>query len=1603
MRNNFKRIISIISALGVFFTSLVTSGIFTYADNTVDLSKSLISGVIPNSWIVHDDNLQYAEDAATKYPNNEIVNKAKFEFFTDGDRYSRDLSTMKFTKDGKEYFIGSYRNSDGTLRNTNGSLEVYHDIIFPLDEKTGTPAEIEKFFICGNREIDGDKTGRTLGKLEVYFSRELNTLTSKENLAINYENTEKKENIEVSLNEPVVANYMLVRITMGINGATGWEEQAVPNVGEIAVFGNANPDMGYKVENNKNDVTLNDSLIKDKAVTFTQHDFQNDTLYTYPDWLVTGFKGWTDGQTASGPYVDVPRFNENGNTLNLKSNYDATLDAVVSLTEKTGKQSVINGIYVANAEMEWRYYAYKYSIYVSNSLEKLDSEESLIATYCNVDRAATQYFSFEKPITGAYLMLRVTMAVPVSFHGINDGEFPITDWGCGVHISELAVFGNETDSYELTNDLPDLTKSVIYGTAGGINSNHKAIQVTSHGSKKSEVKMNFNAFKVVTDGKTDGQVDWGYSSGDSETDNGENGRLNRYHKWASYYFMHNNSSKLETYEDFVFDFSKNGTTVDISRFFIGTLPSDSAIYKFEIYAAETMEDIYNSENLVATCSNINKSDKINITLNKLKPANYCVLRVIFPKEYKSGVTDWMRTHLTEFGIFGNRNVEVINNQTPDKSLSGSLIYGVTPSVMYICDKGEKYDLLPNPNRGNLTDGKLDTVLEMSWEGAIGKFKNPDGAVRNQSETEVYNDIIWQLGFKGKPAIIDEVYLNFTEEASLTANHFQIFASDNLEDIGKEDTLVADVINEQSAQSQIVRFNKKVKATYIMVRILMGIQPYTTWHYEVTYARINEIAVFGESTSKVKTQLFSPDTDFEYFKRYGESIIQNKKPVSIKYSGVSVEEDFTTLTDGDFSWGKDYKRFLTEYPNTKGDYLDVIYRIADEPYEIDSIISVTWRDAVSPGYWTGRYQVYVSVDREDLFLPENCVYEYDHRVQGQSWAQRGYWETDKPVGCYIAIRYIESMTKLEDWIWLRAEEFAVYGKKADIKTTPINLADNMPVEGYTVASDGKMTQMDNTILTSKKISSMTDGEISTTAEFNVGNKRTEFVYNLCQNARVYGFSLKSKANIGFKNGVKIYASNDLHTLWDESTLVYESDDINKTGTEFTNPLSVRYVRFSIPENSGKEISIAEVVINGMSDQLLKKRNILPYIDSASCSVLEYDYSSYNQNYLTVDRSELMLLFDEDKSLVPLIYGAESGKSSLDYLINLEDLRNISKINISFDYNADAWLPVKGKIYIGETMEYVTGKNRKAIKEFNTIPDENGWEVEIVPTMARYICISFEKMSDSYTFDSYIAPAITEISLMATNVRGTNTSLDSDSLYSFTDSETGIKWEIVRNTLNDIFTDVYSSRLIKSKITSAANENISKSGYKPISGIVGEIAFYDRTGKRLTDIGGRTVRVYYPNTDGIDPMTTLIFTIDGAETNGENSYLSIDGKYMCADLTDLSKMNSLLTLYTGIENIDDKGNENIENPSDSNNNWDNNYNDGSNDNNSDSNATDSDNNNSVKQRRKKIIKKTIKRISDDNDNFNWLIVIIPAGIIMVAGATVIIVIGLKKKRGKEKANK
>ena len=165
--------------------------------------------------------------------------------------------------------------------------------------------------------------------------------------------------------------------------------------------------------------------------------------------------------------------------------------------------------------------------------------------------------------------------------------------------------------------------------------------------------MNFNAFKVVTDGKTDGQVDWGYSSGDSETDNGENGRLNRYHKWASYYFMHNNSSKLETYEDFVFDFSKNGTTVDISRFFIGTLPSDSAIYKFEIYAAETMEDIYNSENLVAACSNINKSDKINITLNKLKPANYCVLRVIFPKEYKSGVTDWMRTRLTEFAVFAS--------------------------------------------------------------------------------------------------------------------------------------------------------------------------------------------------------------------------------------------------------------------------------------------------------------------------------------------------------------------------------------------------------------------------------------------------------------------------------------------------------------------------------------------------------------------------------------------------------------------------------------------------------------------------------------------------------------------------------------------------------------------------------------------------------------------------------------------------------------------------------------------------------------------------------------------------------------------------------------
>ena len=107
----------------------------------------------------------------------------------------------------------------------------------------------------------------------------------------------------------------------------------------------------------------------------------------------------------------------------------------------------------------------------------------------------------------------------------------------------------------------------------------------------------------------------------------------------------------------------------------------------------------------------------------------------------------------------------------------------------------------------------------------------------------------------------------------------------------------------------------------------------------------------------------------------------------------------------------------------------------------------------------------------------------------------------------------------------------------------------------------MTELTEKEFGAHMIADMTDGSTESYASINADNKRLELLYNLCQNGRVYGYSLKPYDKSYIK-GLKIYASDDLGIRFGkESALVYENKTENETGTEFEKPITARYIRVS----------------------------------------------------------------------------------------------------------------------------------------------------------------------------------------------------------------------------------------------------------------------------------------------------------------------------------------------------------------------------------------------------------------------------------------------------------
>jgi|GEM_PF-1512821 len=823
-----------LSEISVFGTEIQSN-----SKGDVDLHDSLMYGIVPNSWILYDEMLS----GTGKKDNTLEYNGSGIKELTDGKCESyKDFRYDGVSADDK--FISSFIAANGSKRDEK---QIYDDIVFSLDEKTGNPVEVSSFYLSGRNEKYMPK------HFKVYLSSELNTLTDDENCAIDFYNTTNESFAICNLEKPKLAAFMLVRIYCGVSDRfDGLPEDGYASIGEIAIFGEQHPELAYTVETDSLNLDLKKSVVFGESVSYTQNSFgasENITrVFSKGNELTNGAHGGLD--------IDIVRFNDERKPINIGNRVEQSVDLVVSLTEKSGVSTLVDGFYLSNPAAGDRA-TYRYAVYISKSLEQLSSSESLAVTYTNISLSQSQYFKFGKAIEGAYLLVRIIMSQPINGHGTDENDE--YEWTYS-RLDEIAVFGKPTNAYSVSDGIgSDLTKSVIYGTSveHSISGTYAAMKHTD------SVPLENNVL-------TDGDLTTGRDSGSSSGSGNDDEKLYRYN---NDFIMRNSGPSLESIDDFIFDLrGYSGNSVDVNSFLLGTTGGNDAIYKIEIYASLTRDGLSSANNLVAVCSNKDYLKAMKISLKNSVRANYVMLRVIFPRDPNLGRRDWLQVFIKEFGIFGetNESFKVYPSKASKSGIYNSCLKNVLPTAIYIYDDGNVYDLSLG-NTALLTDCNLQTAIDMTADGVGTFFKN--GKRRNCYEKlDVYTDIIYKLDSSEKTVEFKELMIGENSSGVLSAYSREIYAANSVDELGKSSSLIASLCNLSQSEKNLLVFNAAVSAKYIMVRTTMGTQydVLSTWGSDVTYARTAEIALFEENTpiyGDVNNDGYVDVRDMVRFKKY----------------------------------------------------------------------------------------------------------------------------------------------------------------------------------------------------------------------------------------------------------------------------------------------------------------------------------------------------------------------------------------------------------------------------------------------------------------------------------------------------------------------------------------------------------------------------------------------------------------------------------------------------------------------------------------------------------------------------------------------------------------
>lgn len=339
------------------------------------------------------------------------------------------------------------------------------------------------------------------------------------------------------------------------------------------------------------------------------------------------------------------------------------LERYLTIAYDLGVSSEINEVWVVScSQADWKLAVYE--VYVSNALSNLYDAGNKQVTYVNTDKTYFQKITFNTPVTGIYVGIKVIVGC-VKTTDVTSGWNPSY-----ARISEFAVFG--TQDYSVNTDAisPSSTDNISATSSDGktVDQNliyGKTAELTGAVEGVDKVIYTDPANLALTDGKHNSDSDDSsyvindirfVKSYDSETDT-----YTYYNGYNPANFTYDEDN-VDTYLNISYDL---GMVYGLNEFWVvgrnGSINGSSVVRfapgVYEIYASETKDNLYSEDSKVLTYIRRTVTEHAQrITLNNSVEARYVGIRVINGCSLNNSDWDaWKNsyTRISEIAVFGD--------------------------------------------------------------------------------------------------------------------------------------------------------------------------------------------------------------------------------------------------------------------------------------------------------------------------------------------------------------------------------------------------------------------------------------------------------------------------------------------------------------------------------------------------------------------------------------------------------------------------------------------------------------------------------------------------------------------------------------------------------------------------------------------------------------------------------------------------------------------------------------------------------------------------------------------------------------------------------------